>query len=234
MGCRVVYRTIAGVDLRPKWMTDEEVAREFEKKGVPSAQAFALDTATYDRAVRARYKDEVARVFPKGAKNKEDSLALKPIWKHTSDDLQPVQVRYFDGGGRAIFKLVNCYLAIPIRWNVEGAFDHFPPRPIADLKEVGDDSLSFFLGHLHPLDGSSFATGSLPEADYYVVLFFNRYMIRPSRKLFKTVHRYHKRHPSENVHVLYVHNHNAHMWGRVKPENREAAKQMIAESNVGK
>lgn len=235
-GCRVVYRTLLGVNVQPKWMTDEKVAREFERKGVPTDQAFVLDTASYDRAVRTRYKDEVKRIYPKGPENKDDSVVVKGMWKHTADDLQPVQVRYFDAGGRSIFKLVNCYLdpPIPMRWNVEGAFDHFPPQPIAALRAVEDDSLSFFLEHMHHLDGSSVVQSSLPEADYYVVVFFNRFMVRPSRKLLRTVRRYHKRHPSENLHVLYVHNHNAQIWGMMGPEQREAAKEVLAGRDAAK
>lgn len=213
------------------WLEPEEMAKDFKKKGVPTGQAFVLDTASYKHAVVERYISEMKSAFPEGPLNREDSLAVGVMARNKKDDLQPVHVRYFTADGRPIFKLVNCYLdpPIPMSWNVEGAFDHFPPQPISELKDVADDNLSFFLKHIRHLDGSPFAAADLPKADYYAVLFINDYMLRPSRKLLKQVRKYHKRHPDREVHVLYVNNHNATMWSMLKPEARKEVKEALAE-----
>ncbi len=230
-GCRVAYRTLLGVKMKMSWMGPEKLAKDFKKKGVPADRAFVLDTASYDKAVRARYKAEVLQIFPEGLQSAKDSAAVKQMRKQTADDLQPVQVRYFTADGTPIFKLVNCYLdpPIPMRWNVEGAFDEFPPRPISELKDVEDDSLAFFLKHIRHIDGSPFAVSELPKADYYAVLFINDFMVRPSRKLLKEMRKYRKRHPERDVHVLYVNNHNAQMWSMMNLEERERAKAELAE-----
>lgn len=233
-GCRVVYRTLLGIKMKLTWMGPEKLAKDFKKKGVPTDQAFALDTASYQHAVVAMYKSESDSVFPEGPLSREDSLAVKIMRRRMNDDLQPVQVRYFTADGSPIFKLVNCYLdpPIPMSWNVEGAFDEFPPRPVTALRDVVDDSLSFFLKHIRHLDGSPFAASDLPKADYYAVLFINDYMVRPSRKLLKQVRKYHKGHPERQVHVLYVNNHNATMWWMMEPETRERVKAQLAEGAV--
>lgn len=233
-GCRVAYRTLLGVKMKMSWMGPEKLTKDFKKKGVPADRAFVLDTASYDKAVRARYKAEVLQIFPEGLQSAKDSAAVKQMRKQTADDLQPVQVRYFTADGTPIFKLVNCYIdpPIPMRWNVEGAFDEFPPRPISELKDAEDDSLAFFLKHIRHIDGSPFAASELPKADYYAVLFINGYMVRPSRKLLKQIRKYHKRHPDPEVHVLYVNNHNAQMWGMMSSEQRSAAKESLKETGA--
>lgn len=215
-------------------MGPEKLAKDFKKKGVPTDQAFVLDTASYKNAVVESYKSEMNSAFPDGPLNREDSLAVRVMVRNRKDDLQPVHVRYFTADGCPIFKLVNCYLdpPIPMRWNVEGAFDHFPPQPIAELKNVEDDSLSFFLKHIRRLDGSPFAANDLPKSEYYAVLFINDYMLRPSRKLLKQVRKYHKRHPDREVHVLYVNNQNATMWSMITPEARESVKAQLTADNV--
>ncbi len=226
-GCSVAYRTLLGVKTKPKWQSDEKLIKDFERKNIPLDQAFVLDTASYFRAIVARWnavKDSVSQT--EKALSHSDSLSLKRIARTAKDNLQPVQVRYFTADGKAIFKLVNCYLdpPIPMSWNVEGAFDGFPPRPISALKDVVDDSLSFFLPHLWTLDGNSVSLAQLPEADYYAVIFFNEFMIRPSRKLLKEVRKYHKRHHDQNVHVLYINNHNSQIWPHLESEDKEKMK----------
>jgi hypothetical protein len=37
-------------------------------------------------------------------------------------------------------------------------------------------------------------------------------MIRPSRKLLKSMSDYQKQHPDKKIHFLYVNNHNANLW----------------------
>lgn len=228
-GCSIAYRTLLGVKTKLKWQSNEKIIKDFERKNIPFNQAFVLDTASYYRSIVARWnavKDSVSLTGK--ALSHSDSLSLKRIARTAKDNLQPVQVRYFTADGKAIFKLVNCYIdpPIPMRWNIEGAFDGFPPRPISALKDVVDDSLSFFLPHLWTLDGNSVTLAQLPEADYYAVIFFNEYMIRPSKRLLKEVRKYHKRHPDQNVHVMYVNNHNAQLWPYLEPEAREKVKEL--------
>lgn len=228
-GCSIAYRTLLGVKTKLKWQSNEKIIKDFERKNIPFDQAFVLDTASYYRAIVARWnavKDSASQT--EKVLSHSDSLSLKRIARTAKDNLQPVQIRYFTADGNAIFKLVNCYIdpPIPMRWNIEGAFDTFPPRPISQLKDVVDDSLTFFLPHLWTLDGNSVSLAQLPEADYYAVIFFNEYMIRPSKRLLKEVRKYHKRHPDINVHVMYVNNHNAQLWPHLGPEDKEKVKEL--------
>lgn len=226
-GCSIAYRTLLGVKTKLKWQSDEKIIKDFERKDIPFDQAFILDTASYNRTIVARWKavkDSVSQT--EKVLSHSDSLSLKRIANNARDNLQPVQVRYFAADGKAIFKLVNCYIdpPIPLSWNIEGAFETFPPRPISQLKDVVDDSLSFFLPHLWTLNGNSFTFEQLPEAEYYALIFFNDYMIRPSKRLIKEVGKYHKRNPDQNVHVLYINNHNSQIWPHLESEDKEKLK----------
>jgi hypothetical protein len=99
-----------------------------------------------------------------------------------------------------------------MRWNVAGSFDHFPPAN--DIAQLNDFLLpiDFFLPHLQPLSRASGSLQALPKADYYAILLWNDFMIRPSRKLLKSMSDYQKQHPDKKIHFLYVNNHNANLW----------------------
>ena len=209
-GCSLLYRTLLGVDASPQWKSSKQVLREFEKAKLPTANSYVLDSASLYRATIAFYRTDYDS-FPKTA---ADSLQQNRLNKALNDDLQPVQIRFFEPSGKPVFKLVNCYLhpPIPMRWNVAGSFDHFPPAN--DIAQLNDFLLpiDFFLPHLQPLSPASGSLLALPKADYYAILLWNDFMIRPSRKLLKSMRDYQKQHPDKKIHFLYVNNHNANLW----------------------
>lgn len=208
-GCQLAYRTLLGIDTTPHWKSNKQIERETSRYRLPGKQAYALDTASLHQAILRHYLPQ--RDTPRTA---DDSLQFKRLRKALNDDLQPVQIRFFKADGSPIFKLVNCYLdpPIPMRWNVAGSFDQFPPAN--DIAQLNDFLLpmDFFLPHLHPLSPESEAIHALPKADYYAILLWNDFMIRPSRKLIKQMRRYEKAHAGQHIHFLFVNNHNACLW----------------------
>ncbi|MDP2187202.1 MAG: hypothetical protein Q8J69_00835 [Sphingobacteriaceae bacterium] len=209
-GCSIAYRVLLGVDSTPSWKSSEQVQRDFKRQKLPAAQSYVLDTASFYKATIAFYRTGYGSL-PKTA---TDSLQQKRLRKGLNDDLQPVQIRFYDAKGTPLFKLVNCYLdpPIPMRWNVAGSFDQFPPAN--DIAQLNDFLLpmDFFLPHLLPLSPASGSLQTLPKADYYAILMWNDFMIRPSRKLLKSMRNYQKQYPDKNIHFLYVNNHNAELW----------------------
>jgi hypothetical protein len=222
--CSVVYRLLLGVDTSPHWKTHEQVQRDFKRANLPATQSYVLDTTSLYHATIAFYRTGYDSL-PKTA---TDSLQQKRLLKAVNDDLQSVQIRFFEASGKPIFKLVNCYLdpPIPMRWNVAGSFDQFPPAN--DIAQLNDFLLpiDFFLPHLLPLSPASGSLQALPKADYYAILMWNDFMIRPSRKLLKSMREYQKQHPDKNIHFLYVNNHNAELWPMLDSAGKAEVKRL--------
>lgn len=208
--CSIAYRVLLGVDSTPSWKSDKHVQRDFKHANLPAAQSYVLDTASFYKATIAFYRTG----FDSTPQTSSDSLKQNRLRKALNDDLQPVQIRFYDAKGTPLFKLVNCYLdpPIPMRWNVAGSFDQFPPAN--DIAQLNDFLLpmDFFLPHLQPLSTDSQSPKALPAADYYAILMWNDFMIRPSRKLIKSMRDYQKQHADKKIHFLYVNNHNAYLW----------------------
>lgn len=226
-GCKLMYRTLLGVDTQPNIMSTEKIAKKSKRYGVDQ-------NANYTLRVEDSYIDTVKAYVTKAYDSLDtltDAVEIARLRKNTSNDLQPVQLRYFNAEGKAIFKMVNCYVdpPIPMKWNVEGSLDQFPPKTpdIKSLKEDVNQDLDFFLPYIVTSDEEELTMADLPNADYYVIIFWNSFFIRPSKKLIKQVKRYHKKHEDENIHVIYVNNHNAHLWGYLTEEQKETVKEEI-------
>jgi len=229
--CRVVYRTLLGVDMTPGWKTDQQIEKDIKKRKILEGQAYVLDTASYYNLVVSKVREDLAVLELDSSE--AGKVAYKARGKLAKDNLQPTQVRYFDRNGNAIFKLVNCYIdpPIPMRWNVEGCFDAFPPQ--IDIPELnqGNQSLDYFLPHIKTLNGESVVQADLPLSDYYGIVFWNDFMIRPSKKLIKTLRRYDQDHTGQTTTFLYVNNHNAEIWTKMDAENRRKVLEYLEEKD---
>jgi hypothetical protein len=216
--CKLAYRTLLGVDSTPAWYSNADIEKKAKKYNIPESQLYALDTASYQQHVVEDYKQKVKHLL---TQEPIDSAQVKLLNTVLNNDLQSTQIRYFDAQGKPTFKLVNCYIdpPIPMNWNVEGSFDQFPPQnPIPELQV--NQPLSFLLPHFKTMNGDQISFSQLPAADYYAVIYWNSFMIRPSKKLLKTIHKYHLKHPDKKVHVLYVNNQNASIWSSTTAEQK--------------
>jgi hypothetical protein len=220
--CRLAYRTLLGVDIKPDFMIRKEVVRKAKRYGVPTEQLYVMDIGVYADTILAIRDHSIA------SQEIADSSTLFKIKNQTKNDLQPVQVRFFDGNKDPIFKLVNCFVdpPIPMRWNVDGALDEFPPKPLEELKQEEDYDLSFFLPMLKDTKGNAISLNDLPEAEYYAVIFWNSFFIRPSKRLIRQIQRYNKKKGAGKTHFLFVNNHNAHLFNYVQENREEALKEV--------
>ncbi len=228
-GCSMVYRVVLGVDVTPEWMTLGEITKAFEKRKIPIDQRFVLDTASYFNLVRAENLKKIEEL--KIDSVNYDSIEIKRINETTNNDLQPVQVRYFTSNGEPVFKMINCYIEplIPMTWNVEGCFDVFPPKTITYLENDENENLEFFLPHIKTLDGDSVTLESLPKADYYAVVFWNSFMIKPSKKLIKLLLEYDSKYQNQVTFFLFVNNHNAEIWSYCDEQQKREVKMELKE-----
>lgn len=224
--CGLMYRTLLGVDSSPDWKSDAEILADFEKRNIPEHQRFLLDTASYDAAVNADLRHFIDSIQRNNITL--DSLEKKRVLKIANDNLQPTQIRYFDTHGEPIFKMVNCYIdkaILRFDWNLNDCLATFPPTYPDPRLEKGNQPLSYFLPHLTDLSGNSLST--LPEADYYAVVFWNDFMIRPSRKLIETISAYHEQHADKHIYTLFVNNHNAELWSMLDAAQKAEMKRYL-------
>ena len=145
-------------------------------------------------------------------------------WKaEIKDQLQPVQVHYFDKNGKAIYWMINCYVdpVFPkMNWNCEQSLDVFPPRPFSPLNDKFYHDLDFFLPHLRDTANQAPSFNDLPASDYYVLILWNDIFKRPSSSLIHTIQKYNKKQKDVKIHTLYASNHNEYLWTIMDSTNR--------------
>lgn len=219
--CTLTYRVLLGVDASPEWRTDKQIKKDFKRYKTNQSAIYVLDTASYTASVRARVKPIADSLMALGLSEESDTVlrAYKPF----KDDMQPVQLRYFAANGQPLTKMVNCYLhpPIPMRWNVDGLFNQFPPAHNIAMLNNHQQPLDYFLPHIKDLQGQTVSLPIRPETEYIALVLFNSYMIRPSRKLIQSLTTYHQQHPQAKVQVFYVHNHNSQLWMMYSPEQKK-------------
>ena len=225
--CSVAYRVLLGVNIHPDWIANEEIIKKAKHYGIPENQMFVLKEQGILDSIIVNSTNEVRERFADNESlSKADSLTLEKIENQMNNDIQPVQIRFFNATGQPIFKLVNCYFSpiFPMNVNVEGCFNQFPPTEIDALKNQEDLHLEFFKPFIEPLTDQ--ATKETEGVEYVGLVFWNNYMIKPSRKAVKEILAYKERYKNSNVKLFFVNNHNAYLWLLA---NKEAKAKRLAE-----
>jgi len=207
-GTKVASRVLLGIDFSAKRTTQEEIMKQAQKYNIDSDYNMVLDTGVYFSALKERYD----RLFDELVITDGDSSEYMNLKQARKDDSQPVQLKIFDRTGAEIFKLVNCYLTppIPMNWNVDGCLDHFPPR-----LDWGDFishklELDFLLQHATSMDNQKITMDDLPQTDYYAVILWNDFLIKPSKKLIQTFKEKREAYDA-SLTMIYINNHNAYL-----------------------
>jgi hypothetical protein len=215
-GCRVAYRVLLGVDSTPKWETTKSIKKKAKKYRIADHVNLILDTAAYYKGLKEIY------VFEKRNITEDDSVALALIENAYKDDAQPTQFRLFNQKGQEVFKMVNCYIdpPIPMKWNIDGCFDSFPPQ--TDIESLNEHyfDLNFLLNSSQSLDQKNVSLDALPEAEYYGVILWNSFFKRPSKKLIKTIKDYTEQ-SNASIQLIFINNHNAHIWQLIDSKTKE-------------
>jgi len=218
--CSLLYRGLLGVDTSPQWFDKEDLTKSAKKYDIDSEFLLILDTASYTNSIKIEMRDTVAKL------NTDTSIMSKNLrykaQKVANDDLQPVQVRLFTSDGQETFKLVNCYVdpPIPMDWNVNQCFDSFPLHSDDIIQNTHTYDLPALLSHTTSSKGDAVGLSDLPNGEYYMVVMWNSFMIRPSKKLIKTVKEYLAANPDQDVTPIYINNHNAQVWGHADSSQR--------------
>ncbi len=220
-GCGLIYRGVLGVDTTPQWFEKKDIDKKIKKWNLENEIHLVLDTASYTNVIKRHTKRAIDSL------SVDTSIATKRLRYKAGavgkDDLQPVQVRLFTQDSEEIFKLVNCYVdpPIPMDWNVENAFDSFPLYTPDIVRNTYNYDLEFLLSHSKTLKGESIGVADLKSSDYYLIVIWNSFFIRPSKKLIETVKEYIVAHPEVAITPIYINNHNAQIWNQIEDEQRQ-------------
>jgi hypothetical protein len=230
--CGLLYRTILGIDSTPSWKSLKQIQKDSKKFKIPESHSYILDTASYYSAVIDIYNNRKEEL--KKDSSQMDSLDWFRAKANVNNDLQPVQIRYFDQDGKPLFKMINCYIDgyISMSWNVDSCFETFPPQTIDGLSYDTNENLAFFIPHLTTLNEEKVQISDIPKADYYAIVFWNSFMIKPSRTLIKQLKEYEENNPDKNTYFLYVNNHNSQIWNMLTKEQKQEGKVELEKERI--
>lgn len=164
-------------------LESKEIVRCAEKYGIAEESLFLLDSG-YVGYLRSL----------------DTTLYKTQVKNH----LQPLQAMYFDAAGSLVSFHINCYAGgFPnLQWNRNEAMNVFPPKPQAPADSILP--LELLTKYLNPTSPRHAALSS--PNDYTVVVFWNRFMGRQSKRLVRTVQDNLSKASTSRVRVVYVNN----------------------------
>lgn len=188
--CSPILLGVMGMK-KPMRMTPEEILVQGEKYGIPRSDSYEMDSSYYAMIATidtVRYKRDQKNLF------------------------QPLQVLYFDASGIMSSYSVNCSVGgFPnLRWNRYGTFDQFPAAVSVELDTM--TTLNDHLLHVNPLNNAPFP--DLRTYDYTVLVYWNRFSGRQSKRLVRVVKDNVRLAKDKKVMVIYVNTDN--FWAQAE------------------
>jgi hypothetical protein len=152
-----------------------------EKYNIPSIENYELDTAFISLL---------------------SSLDTNKYKIQKKNHSQPLQALYYDKTGKLMSFQNNCYAGgFPnLNWNRNGILTTFPPGQQAPIDSIF--SLDLQLKYLKLLDHTE--KFSFDNSDYIVIVYWNRFMGRQSKRFIRFVQENSKIAKGENVKILYA------------------------------
>ena len=182
--CSTISSGIYGIKkLKP--VDEKTILHYSEKYNIPASVSYELDTsyitflATLDTT---QYKEE------------------------RKNHYQPLQALYYNQAGQLQSFQINCYAGgFPnLNWDRNEIFSTFPPQQQAPVDSILP--LGTLLHYLQPLSQSKEFTAE--DFDYVVIVFWNRFMGRQSKRLIRFVQDNSNLALDQNVKIIYVNNDN--------------------------
>lgn len=179
-GCTALY------GIKENTRVDEKmIVRYSNQYNIPIADGYELDTSYYSFLLshdKVRHKEQI------------------------NNHYQPLQALYFDKSGQLQSFQINCYAGgFPnLQWDRNGIMTTFPPGKQAPIDSLMP--LDVQMKYLKPLSQTiKFAPG---QYDCIVVVYWNRFMGRQSKRLIRFVQENTKLETKKKVKIIYVNNDN--------------------------
>jgi hypothetical protein len=192
-------------------VSDSQIIRDAQKLRIPANRLYELDSLQLLR---------IYRLQQLGYSNAAKQLH------------QPLQVMYFDEEGRLLSQHLNCHaVSFPdLRWNRHHSFLQFPPPGNSSADRIL--TLPLLQQMLRPLFCAD--TGHSKGSRYHVVLFWNKFMGRQSKRLVRLVQRNAAFHADNKIAIYYVNNDNYHSLKgllQLQPEMLSSIDSVILQSS---
>jgi len=179
-GCSKVFLGIYGMkSIDP---VDEKTILKYGKKyNIPIQDSYELDTAY------------LSFLF---------SIDSTKYSSQIKNHYQPLQALYYDREGHLQSFHVNCYTGgFPnLKWDRNEMFSTFPPKQQAPLDSIV--SLEKQIKYLQQLSQTEKYSGE--RFSYIVIVYWNRFMGRQSKRLIKFIQENEKLSLDENVKIIYA------------------------------
>lgn len=119
---------------------------------------------------------------------------------------QPLQALYFDKVGQLVSFQINCNAcgSPNLNWDRDSILTTFPPKPQTAIDSIL--SLEKQLKFLNPLTQTS--KFNVADYDYVVVIYWNRFMDRQSKRFIKFMQDNSKLSKDKKVKIIYANNDN--------------------------
>lgn len=165
----------------PKQISNEEIVQLSEKYNIPPSDNYKLDTSYVNFL------------------NAFDSIKYK---NNIKDHLQPLQALYYNKDGQLESFQINCYAGgFPnLEWDRNEIMSTFPPQQQAPIDSILP--LNLHLKYIQQLpDSKAIPTDGY---NYFVIVHWNRFMGRQSKRLIQTVQENVKLSENQKVKIIYV------------------------------
>jgi hypothetical protein len=178
--CSTIFRGLYG--MKKVKTVDEKTILSYSKKyNIPVTDSYELGTSYYSYLLSldtTRYKEQI----------KNHYQPLQALYYDKKGDLQSFQVNCFTGG------FPN------LAWDRNEIMTTFPPKPQAPLDSIVP--LETQLKYLKPLTQT---VKLLPDnSDYIVIVFWNKFMGRQSKRLIKVIQDNSKLAAEKNIRIVYA------------------------------
>lgn len=183
-GCTSIYTGLSGIK-KIKTVDQKTIAYYAKKYNIPTADSYLLDTAFFSYLI---------------------SLDTSKFKSQIKNHSQPLQALYYDNSGHLTSFQVNCYAGgFPnLKWDRNEVMKTFPPKQQAPLDSVL--SLDTQIKYLNLLSQTS--KPSVDYYDYIVIVYWNRFMGRQSKRLIHFVQENSKLEKEKKVKIIYANNDN--------------------------
>lgn len=132
----------------------------------------------------------------------------KTVYTEVNFFYQPLQLMYFDKSEKLISYFVNCNAGgwPNLKWNRNHNFEQFPPFSNYNPEII---KLSDITNYIKPLNKDfNFFKNYKNNSDFVVIIFWNRFMGRQTKKFLKIINSNLNLNKNTNITVFYVNNDN--------------------------
>ncbi|MBI3502470.1 MAG: hypothetical protein HY063_11825 [Bacteroidetes bacterium] len=179
--CSTIMFGLYGIK-NPGQTVDEKTILDYSKKyNIPTADSYELDTAY------------ISFLF---------SLDTSHYIKQIKNHYQPLQALYYDKSEQLQSFQINCYVGgFPnLHWDRNGILTTFPPRQQAPVDSIVQ--LDTQLKYLRQL--SQTKKFSSDNYDYFVIVYWNTFMGRQSKRLIRFIQDNSKISTDKKVKIIYA------------------------------